>query len=788
MSRAIDLISTIVWMITLVATAALAGPVITIYTDSDTYTTGDAIEVSLSAKNLDEAMSVAVYIGLLGPDGVIYTLQFEGWTDGIEPWIPEIWVPRSYNLNRTSFWSFDVPCLMPPIEDEGLYHFMAGLTRSGTFEFVCDISYAPFEVRYGPPTDFYVDAQTGDDSNDGSERAPWGTITHALGAVAGTESDPVTIHVAASAYSASTNGEGFPLEMKSYVSLIGAGSDTTVLDAEGNAFHVIYCDGVASLAIEGFAIMGGSADGPEDPDQCGGGIYCYLSSPVIQNNAIAGNSAKWGAGIISWFSSPTIQGNTIADNTGDHGGGIYCDRSSATIQDNAITGNSAQNGGGIYCLNSSPTVTDCEIRGNTATTQHQFGGGGIFCMSSPITIDSCSISENVAFAGTGVYVAAGGGILLMEMSPPSSHWAAAGGSSDRKDNTSTVVRNCTISDNVCSGAEESGGGGIAVVNIHATIQSCVFSGNSAGSAGGGMAWAQITYYDTKREAGKDTFEGLIRDCVFKENLAALGAGIAIGDASPVIANCLFTANSALWGGGAFAFQAHDAPCSPEAVNCTISGNAAGLWGGGAIYSSGAAAHLENSIVWGDEDDILVHSGEVSISYSCVQAGYEGESNIHDAPMFVSGPFGDYYLHPDSPCIDAGSKSAEDAGLSDRTTQADGTPDTGTVDMGFHFPLPKNYPATRLECERTPSRHAIGPLWPAHLSDARGEKQPNVHYMNFSCENIGGNQAKKGKLAKGGLGGLNRREGGYRVARLVRLERTTYGLEVRCSIQLSYRRS
>jgi len=141
MKTPVGLISAIALMITLVAVTALAGPTIIIYTDSDTYTAGDAIEVSLSAKNLDEAMSVAVYIGLLGPDGVIYTLQFEGWSDRIEPWIPEIWEPRSYNLTRTSFWSFDVPCLMPPIEDEGLYHFMAGLTRVGTLEIEVDISY-----------------------------------------------------------------------------------------------------------------------------------------------------------------------------------------------------------------------------------------------------------------------------------------------------------------------------------------------------------------------------------------------------------------------------------------------------------------------------------------------------------------------------------------------------------------------------------------------------------------------------------------------------------------------
>ena len=56
-------------------------------------------------------------------------------------------------------------------------------------------------------------------------------------------------------------------------------------------------------------------------------------------------------------------------------------------------------------------------------------------------------------------------------------------------------------------------------------------------------------------------------------------------------------------------------------------------------------------------------------------------------MFVTGPFGYYYLDPASPCIDAGSRSSDEAGLSDRTTQADGTPDAGTVDMGYHYPVP-----------------------------------------------------------------------------------------------------
>ena len=512
--------------------AAIAGPTITIYTDNDTYATGDTIEVSLSAKNFDEAMSVAVYIGLLGPDGDIYTLQFEGWSDRVDPWIPEIWVPSPFNLNRTPFWSFDVPCLMPPIADEDLYHFVAGLTRSGTFEFVCDVSYAPFEVRCGSPSDYYVDAEYGDDSDDGSEGAPWETISHALDAVTGTEDYPVTIHVAAGTYAASTNGETFPLDMESWVSLSGEDQDTTILDAEGEAYHVIFCDSVDNLTIENLTIAGGNANGTMAEDTWGGGIDCWSSSPDILNNTITHNdAAKGGGGIYCNKSSPTIQGNMITNNSGPDGGGISClDHCSPTILENTISENSGNGGGGIYFTEEcSGSIQDNEITDNSAAS----GGGGIECMyySSPI------------------------------------------------------------------------------------IQNNLIVGNSAGSYG--------------------------------------GAGIRCSDSS-----------------------------LPRIVSNTIIDNSTASGGGGIYCLKGSVPTIVDCIIGGNGDDLY----GCSASYSCIQDLDPGAGNIYDHPLFTAGPLGYYYLDPDSPCIDAGSQSAEDAGLSERTTQADGTPDTGTVDMGFHYPI------------------------------------------------------------------------------------------------------
>ena len=74
-----------------------------------------------------------------------------------------------------------------------------------------------------------------------------------------------------------------------------------------------------------------------------------------------------------------------------------------------------------------------------------------------------------------------------------------------------------------------------------------------------------------------------------------------------------------------------------------------------------------------------------VTYSLIDEWYTGLGNIHADPLFVPGPLGSYYLDPQSPCIDAGDRSAADAQLDGYTTQADGSPDTGIVDIGFHYP-------------------------------------------------------------------------------------------------------
>ena len=459
------------------------------------------------------------------------------------------------------------------------------------------------------------------------------------------ESDPVTIHVAAGTYSASTNGETFPLNMKSWVSLSGEDRDSTILNAENEAYHVICCENVMQLTIEGLTIAGGRADTkwPPDADCLGGGIYCSNcqggDSLAIQNNRISGNSADSGGGICCRFSLPLIWNNIIEGNLADSsitaaGAGIFCtEYSSPTITDNKISDNSANFGGGISCLKgSSPTIEDNIIIGNSA----DFSGGAINCYDSPMILDNL-ISGNSAGAGGGIYC-----------------------------NGSATIQNNSISENTTTGH----GGGIhcdwsdksTIIDNMITSNSAVWFGH-----GGGI---YCTEYSSSMIFG---------NAIIMNSASHKGGGVHCSQNSwPDILNNVIASNLAEDGGGIYCYGC------PQVIGFnTITGNTASSDGGGIYCDSSVLPTIIDCIIWGNGDDLY----HCSATYCCIEDNDAGEGNIHEDPIFVPGPFGDYYLDPSSLCINAGSRMTVDADLSDRTTQADGTPDTGTVDMGFHYPIP-----------------------------------------------------------------------------------------------------
>lgn len=118
-----------------------------------------------------------------------------------------------------------------------------------------------------------------------------------------------------------------------------------------------------------------------DPNQQGRGFYihsgedanCVISGLTLRNTlAVAGYN---GAGIYCFNSSPTIQNCVIRNGYAEgSGGGICLDYGTASVINCTITDNTADYyGGGLSCNFAAPLITGCIISGNTAS----FEGGGI---------------------------------------------------------------------------------------------------------------------------------------------------------------------------------------------------------------------------------------------------------------------------------------------------------------------------------------------------------------------------------------------------------------------------
>ncbi len=221
-----------------------------------------------------------------------------------------------------------------------------------------------------------------------------------------------------------------------------------------------------------------------------------------------------------------------------------------------------------------------------------------------------------------------------------------------------------------------GDSGLRLENTEGIISGSYFTGNTASESGGAIRAEQSPI--------------TVSNCDFYANEAnGGGAAIYFRDSSPIVTNCMFRNNSCNTRGGGM--NCWDS--SPAIMNCNFLNNTANKSGGLGV-SGDTVADVRNCIFWYNTEAQISGSGTALVTYSNVEGGREGEGNIDIEPGFVSGPLGDYYLdQTTSPCVDSGSAPADQicfdtltdpVCLSDLTTAADHSPDTGTVDMGYHY--------------------------------------------------------------------------------------------------------
>jgi len=64
---------------------AFAEPTVSIITDKSSYKAGDTMMISLNVQNPGDSTALDPCVGLLMPDGRIYTLGYSGWSASIRP-------------------------------------------------------------------------------------------------------------------------------------------------------------------------------------------------------------------------------------------------------------------------------------------------------------------------------------------------------------------------------------------------------------------------------------------------------------------------------------------------------------------------------------------------------------------------------------------------------------------------------------------------------------------------------------------------------------------------------
>jgi len=428
-----------------------------------------------------------------------------------------------------------------------------------------------------------------------------------------------------------------------------------------------------------------------------------ITDCVVMGNEIIGGSNPTGAGVFASGSILTMTRCKFLDNTIwaingiAEGGALFSDSTNATLLDCTATGNVAEaysqaGYGGAFSFYSATAhlavIDNCLVSGNTARGRETVYGGGVALRNINATVTNTTITDNLAYefcsydSGTSY----GGGIY--------------------SSNTNATVLDCTISENTAEGYTPARygrvrGGGLYIQSGTWVINRCDISGNHAkagmdGSLGGGL------YLDSPAiTIANSTITGNWANIQYGASSNYYGGGaMHITSCAPDIQNCLIAGNkSDLHGGAILCYTGSSLLLS----NCTISGNTATDTGGGIyLYSSAADATALNSILWNNSaatgDELFAGSSWtlnfLYSDYSNATGDIAGGGtyvnvvgNINSDPLFVSG----YYLShtaagqaADSPCIDAGSDTAVNMEMSNRTTRTDGVTDSGTVDMGWHY--------------------------------------------------------------------------------------------------------
>jgi len=378
----------------------------------------------------------------------------------------------------------------------------------------------------------------------------------------------------------------------------------------------------------------------------GGGAYTRsLQGAIFDDCLFESNRAERGAGLYAApASAPEVRYSTFVDNAArTGGGGMYNDENFAHIQ--ACT----------FARNRAGTEIDGGGGGGGGS-----GGGGVWTNGGAIVVLGCSFLENEASFGGGFYAIHDAHAIVAGSTFTDNVASEAGGLYTL--NSPTIVQDCSFIANEAKGGSFSVGGALSNYYSNAIVERCLFERNRAELGGGGLYnEGEAPIVRASRFHGNTTFgdEGFggaifggffalatIEDCVFVGNTARQGGGtydIAFSEAR--IVNCTYAENSALEGQGLFVGNLG----TPRFANCLVAER-------GASAIDGFAAEFRYGMTTSGHPG----AGNVVGSATFARAPHPGADGIWGT---LDDDYGDLALVPGSLGIDAGANdehSQEDA--------------------------------------------------------------------------------------------------------------------------------
>jgi sugar lactone lactonase YvrE len=203
-----------------------------------------------------------------------------------------------------------------------------------------------------------------------------------------------------------------------------------------------------------------------------------------------------------------------------------------------------------------------------------------------------------------------------------------------------------------------GGGGVFTFMSSPTIQKNIIINNNVTNTSG---------VDGAQGGGTLSYNGnpKILNNIIMQNEARYGAGIVIDYSGGVIKNNIIYKNKGgqdYGGGGFWSIGNGSSPIVVEnnhIVENSVTGSGSYGGKGGAIFVWMGSLTARNNIIWGNTQTsggpiAQVGGGTANVTYCNVEGGFTGEGNIDYDPEFSDSNF---YLSPNSPCIDAGNPNS-----------------------------------------------------------------------------------------------------------------------------------